>query len=86
MALNDTKRNTIEYHALVTINSDSAAKRVILKLNRGLFKNKNITVRQYFYRSWKNESRAEGQDLGEGAGNKRKGNRRRPHVRWKQKR
>lgn len=86
LALNDTKRNTIEYHALVTIDSDSAAKRIIRKLNRKEFKNKSITVRQYFYRSWKNESRAEGQNLDDGVENKRKGNRRRTHVRWKQKR
>ncbi len=77
LVLRDPKRNTIEYHGLVTIDSDAAAKRVIKKLNRKQFRNRNIAVREYFYRSWHNDPRVNMHEWNEEFKNKRKTSRRR---------
>ncbi len=55
--IKDTRTNSLEYHALVTIDSDAAAERVIKKLNGKAFKGKHIAVREYVYRSWHNDPR-----------------------------
>ena len=80
LTLKDTQRNTIEYHGLVTIDSDAAAKRAIKQLNRKPFKNRNITVREYFYRSWHNDPRVNMGQWNDELKEKRKGNRRRPRL------
>ena len=77
LILRDPKKNTIEYHGLVTIDSDAAAKRVIKKLNRKQFRNRNIIVREYFYRSWHNDPRVNMHEWNEEFKNKRNGSRRR---------
>ncbi len=53
----DTHKNCLEYHALVAIDSEAAAKRVIKQLNRKRFKNKNIAIREYIIRSWHKDRR-----------------------------
>jgi len=55
--IKDTRTNSLEHHALVTIDSDVAAERVIKKLNGKAFKGKHIAVREYVYRSWHNDPR-----------------------------
>jgi len=80
LTLKDTQRNTIEHHGLVTIDSDAAAKRVIKQLNRKPLKNKNITIREYFYRSWHNDPRVNMGQWNEELENKRKGSRRRARL------
>ncbi len=77
LILRDPNKNTIEYHGLVTIDSDSAAQRVIKKLNRKQFRNRNIIVREYFYRSWHNDPRVNMHEWNDEFKNKRKGSRRR---------
>ena len=57
VTLIDNKTQEQEIHALVSIDSDAAAKRVIKKLNRKFFKGKHITVREYHHRTWHNDSR-----------------------------
>ena len=57
LTLKDTQTNEIEVHALVSVNSDTAAKRVIKKLNKTAFKGKHIAVREYLHRSWHNDPR-----------------------------
>ena len=80
LILKDTVKNTIEYHGLVTIDSDSAANRAIKKLNRKFFKNRNIIVREYFHRSWHNDPRVNRHEWNEELDDKRKGNRRRARL------
>ncbi|MGR8935622.1 MAG: hypothetical protein ACU837_14705 [Gammaproteobacteria bacterium] len=55
--LKDKHINLVEYHALLYIEPDAVALRVIKKLHGQRFRNKRITVRQYFLRSWKNDRR-----------------------------
>lgn len=80
LVLKDNQRGTIEYHGLVTIDPDSAANRVIKKLNRKLFKNRIIMVREYFYRSWHNDPRVNMHQWNEELDDKRKKNRRRARL------
>lgn len=51
--------NLNEYHALVDIEPESSAIRVIKKLHGQRFRDKRITVRQYFTRRWQNDRRME---------------------------
>ena len=55
--LQDNRTNTMEYHGLVTIEPDTAAQRVIKKLNRKAFNGKHIAVREYHIRTWHNDPR-----------------------------
>jgi len=80
LVLKDMQNKTIEYHALVTIDSEAAANRAIKMLNRKLFKNKPILVREYFHRSWNNDPRVNMHQWNEELVNKRKGSRRRPQL------
>ncbi len=57
LTLVDNKTHEQEIHALVSIDSDSAAKRVIKKLNRKYFKGKPISVREYHHRTWHKDPR-----------------------------
>lgn len=76
LILRDTQNKELEYHALVTIDSDSAASRVIKKLNRKVFLGKHIAVREYFHRSWHNDPRINIAAYSKKLLNKRKGDRR----------
>ncbi len=80
LILKDNRRKTIEYHALVTIDSDVAAKRAVKKLHRKPFKNRIIIVREYFYRSWHNDPRVNMHQWNEELADKRKGSRRRRRL------
>ncbi|MFK5948500.1 MAG: RNA-binding protein [Methylococcales bacterium] len=80
LVLKDNRRKTIEYHALVAIDSDATAKRAIKKLHRKPFKNRVIIVREYFYRSWHNDPRVNMHQWNEELVDKRKGNRRRRRL------
>ena len=80
LILKDTLKNTTEYHGLVTIDSDAAANRAIKKLNRKPFKNRNITVREYFHRSWHNDPRINMHEWNEELEDKRQNNRRRTRL------
>jgi hypothetical protein len=80
LTLKDTLNDTIEYHGLVTIDSDAAANRAIKKLNRKVFKNRNVIVREYFHRSWHNDPRVNMHEWNEELENKRKNNRRRSRL------
>ena len=80
LVLEDTQAKTIEYHGLVTIDSDAAAKRVIKKLNRKAFKGKHIAVREYHHRLWHNDPRINMHEWNEELVNKRKTDRRRSRI------
>lgn len=57
LALKDKNINLTEYHALVHIEPDAVALRAIRKLHGQRFRNKLVTVRQYFFRNRKNDRR-----------------------------
>lgn len=57
IGLQDNDRNTVEYHALLIVTPDPAAKRVIARLNEMPFKGRPTTVRQYIVRSIYNDPR-----------------------------
>ncbi len=80
LVLKDNQRNTLEYHGLVSIDSEVAANRVIKQLNRKQFKNKPIIVREYFHRSWHNDPRVNMHQWNEELENKRKRTRRRARL------
>lgn len=80
LVLKDKNTNTLEYHGLVTIDPDAAAKRVIKKLNRKVFKGKHIAVREYHLRSWHNDPRLNMHEYNEELINKRNGDRRRSRI------
>ena len=80
LVFKDTQTKILEYHCLVTIDSDTVANRVIKKLNRKAFKGKYIAVREYFHRSWHNDSRVNMQEWNEELANKRQTDRRRPRL------
>ncbi len=80
LALKDTQKNTLEYHGLITINSEAAAKRAIKQRNKKRFKNKPIIVREYFHRSWHNDQRVNMRQWNEELDNKRKRSRRRAKL------
>jgi len=80
LVLKDTQRKTIEFHGLVSIDSEAAANRVIKDLNKTTFKNKPILVREYFHRSWHNDPRINMRQWNEELVDKRKSSRRRPRL------
>ena len=55
LALKDSVNNRIDYHGIVTTDSDVAGERVVKKLNRKAFKGKHIAVRKYHVRSNNND-------------------------------
>lgn len=56
-ALKDPQTHIIEIYGLVVIDSDEVANRVIKKLNRKVFKGKNIAVSEFHIRSWQIDRR-----------------------------
>lgn len=57
LVLQDSKIKFVEYHGLVTVDSEKAGRLAIKKLNGTLFKGKRVIVREYVERSWKNDRR-----------------------------
>lgn len=78
LALKDTKTQLIEYHGLVHIEPDKAARRAIKQLNGKRFHNRPVMVREYVDRSWRNDRRENHAEVfDENRHGKRKGDRRR---------
>ena len=62
LGLKDQNTKVIELHALVNIEPDNVALRVIKKLHGKRFKSTRLTVRKYFLRNWHNDKR-DGQNV-----------------------
>lgn len=60
LKLRDKRINLMEYHALVSIEPETAALRAIKKLHGQTLNGKRMTVRQYHKRSWHNDKRTPG--------------------------
>lgn len=57
----DLQLNLVEFHALVRIEPDAVAMRVIKKLNRKLFKGKHTAIDEFHHRDWHNDRRTDAQ-------------------------
>ncbi len=66
----------IQYHAIVYLDSEKTVQRAIKKLHAQQFKNRTITVRKYFYRSWHNDPRNNNYDVSDEIKNRRVADRR----------
>jgi len=80
LVFQDPLTKAMEYHCLVTIDSDAVANRVIKQLNRKAFKGKHIAVREYFHRSWHNDPRNDMDQCDEELLNKRRTSRRQQRL------
>ena len=78
--LKDPLTDKLEYHALVTIEPDNVANRVIKKLNRKAIKGKHIAVREYVLRNWHNDRRLNIHQWNEEHKDKRRHDRRRKKI------
>jgi len=79
LVLRDDETHAVEYHGLVTIDSDAVAKRII-KLNKKIIRGKHITVREYHHRLWQNDPRINIDKINKKILNARQSNRRRSRL------
>ncbi len=79
LVLRGDETHAVEYHGLVTIDSDAVAKRII-KLNKKIIRGKHITVREYHHRLWQNDPRDNINKKNKKIVNTRQGNRRRSRL------
>lgn len=77
LALQDTRIGTIEYHGLVTLDSDDSVQKAVRGLKSRRFNGRLVVVRPYYHRSWSNDSRQQQNTVNESFLEKRKGDRRR---------
>lgn len=75
-----TPSNTVEYYALVDIEPDAVAQRVINQLNKKPMNGKYIAMQEYRVRHWSNDKRVFKSVVDRGKNNKRKTERRRKIV------
>lgn len=77
LALQDTRIGTIEYHGLVTLDSETAAQNAVRVLKNRRLNGRMVVVRPYYHRSWYNDPRQQQNSVNESFLEKRKGDRRR---------
>lgn len=79
LALRDIRVDSIEYHGLVTLDSEWAVKRAVNGLRNRRFNGRYVVVRPYYHRSWSNDPRQQDQSINNNPGfvEKRHGDRRR---------
>lgn len=57
LAVHDTLANSVEFHALVYVDSEKTGQQIIKKLNGKHFKTKTLEIREYITRCWQNDRR-----------------------------
>jgi hypothetical protein len=72
---------TFEYYALVDVEPDSVAKRVIKQLDKKAINGKHVALQEYHARHWSNDRRVFKSVIERGSSNKRKADRRRKIIR-----
>ncbi|MDD2761958.1 MAG: DUF3240 family protein [Methylomonas sp.] len=79
LALRDVRLDSIEYHGLVTLDSEWAVKKAVEGLKNRRLNGRYVLVRPYHHRSWNNDPRQRTSNPDENAGfmEKRRGDRRR---------
>jgi len=73
----DIQLNLTEFHALVRIEPNAVAVRVIKKLNRKPFKGKHTAIDEFHHRNWHNDRRTDAQQT---VKDRRHADRRRSHL------
>ena len=76
---------TFEYYALVDVEPDSVAHRVIKQLDKKAINGKHIALQEYHARHWSNDRRVFKSVIERGSSNKRKADRRRKIVKTERK-
>lgn len=76
----DGRTKISEFHGLVMIRPDAAAKQVIKRLNRLSLLGKHIVVREFHIRDWHNDQRLKYRPSNSGLLNRRIGDRRRKSL------
>jgi hypothetical protein len=77
LALQDSRAGTVEYHGLVTLDSESAVQSVVKSLQNRRLNGRIVLVRPYYHRSWFNDPRQQQAEVSPEIIEKRKGDRRR---------
>ncbi|MDD1622340.1 MAG: RNA-binding protein [Methylococcaceae bacterium] len=77
LALQDTRIGTIEYHGLVTLDSEAAVQSAVRGLKNRRLNGRLVVVRPYYHRSWYNDPRQQQNTVNENILEKRRGDRRR---------
>lgn len=77
LALQDTRIGTIEYHGVVTLDSEMSVQRVVKGLKNRRFNGRMVAVRPFYQRSWYNDPRQNQNPALPNILEKRKGDRRR---------
>ena len=76
LALQDTRIGTIEYHGLVTLDSETAVQNAVRSLKNRRLNGRMVVVRPYYHRSWYNDPRQQQSVVNETFLEKRKRHRR----------
>jgi hypothetical protein len=63
IALKDKVNHMVEFHALVNIEPDNVAMKVIKKLDGQVLKERAIAISKYTLRSWQNDKRREDRQI-----------------------
>lgn len=77
LALQDTRIGTIEYHGVVTLDSELSVQKVVKGLKNRRLNGRMVVVRPYYHRSWYNDPRQNQAPVPPDIIEKRKGDRRR---------
>ena len=57
LAVHDTLANTVEFHALVYVDTEKTGLRIIKNLHGKYFKSNPLEIREYITRCWQNDRR-----------------------------
>lgn len=77
LALRDVRAGTVEYHGLVTLDSESTVQRAVNGLKNRRLNGRYVLVRPYYHRSWYNDPRQRNDNENPAIVEKRKSDRRR---------
>jgi hypothetical protein len=80
LVLQDSRTKELEYHGLVSFDSDEVANRITKKFNRNFFLGKYIAISEYHRRSWENDPRISSYGWDGGGESRRKKDRRRENL------
>ena len=80
MVLKDNNINLLEYHALINIEPNAAAKRLIKSIRMRFLKGKKVIARRYYPRDWHNDKRLPSENTLANKNNRRKTDRRRYDI------
>lgn len=77
LAFRDVRTESIEYHGLVILDTDSTIPSIIDRLKKRRLNGRNVLIRPYQHRNWSNDPRQRQIEADAGYIEKRKGDRRR---------